>query len=243
MANPVPLDPAIHSSTRVRPSPELSIAANQQVLPVVVHEFAQLSVEFPLVFLKHAETGQFQAVALLGLAEGENLMLQDGKWLGATLPGALQMSPFKLLMLDPNGERVTVGIDPESPMVSETEGEKLFDEAGELTEFMQNRRKGLEEYYQNGQVTRAFVSLLVEKDLLVSQTLNMDIDGEKIKVDGIYLVSEAKLRELSDEDILDLNRRGFLQAIHAHLISLRQANRLARIRVDRKSGGPTILGL
>ena len=243
MANPVPLDPAIHSGLRVRNVPDLSIAREQQVLPVTVHEFTQLAVDCPVVFIKHAETGQFQPVALMGLSQGENLMLQEGTWLGNYIPGPLRMSPFKLMMLDPKGDMLTVGIDAESSLTSDTEGELLFDDSGELSEFMQKKRKSMEEYFQQGQVTQAFVSLLVEKDLLISQTLSMDFDDEKVRVDGIYLVNEKKLRELDDESILDLNRRGFLQAIHAHLVSLRQATRLARIKVENRRGTSSIRGM
>lgn len=244
MANPVLLDPAAHAGLRVRDIPDFTITEGQQILAITVHEFSQVAIDCPIVFIKNAENGQFQPVLLLGLAQGENLMLQGDTWLGNYYPGALRLSPFKLMMLGADSDRVTVGIDTDSKLVNESEGEALFDESGELSEYMQKKRDQLENYFQQGRITQAFCSLLAEKDLLVAQSLTMDIDGVKVRVDGIYLVDEKKMRELSDEEVLDLNHRGFLQALYAHLISLRQASRLARIKVESKrNGGPTIRGL
>ena len=48
---------------------------------------------------------------------------------------------------------------------------------------------------------------------------------------GIYLVDEQKLRELADEVILELQKRGFLSAIYAHLMSQNQVRNLGRIKV------------
>ena len=242
MANPVPLDPSLHSGLRVRNAPDLDLVRGRQVLPVTVHEFAQIALDCPVVFIKNGETGQFQSVALLGLVPGENLMLQGDKWLGNFFPGVLRMSPFKVLIPNPEAEVVTVAIDTDSALVNEAEGEPLFSEDGKLSEFMGKRRDSLHEYMQQGHVTQAFISLLADKDLLVQQNLNMDINDEKIQVDGIYLVSETKLREVGDDTVLELNRRGFLQAIYAHLISLRQATRLARLKVEGASDGPSIRG-
>ena len=99
---------------------------------------------------------------------------------------------------------MTVGIDLDSPLVGQ--GDRLFDEDGKPTAFLEQRRNDLERYYQEGQVTAGFVSLLAEEGLLTSQSLTMDLEGDKGRVDGIYLVDEKKLRELPDDKVLDFNR-------------------------------------
>ena len=40
----------------------------------------------------------------------------------------------------------------------------------------------------------------------------------------------------ADDKVLDFNRRGFLQAIHAHLMSLRQVGRLANLKLAARDG-------
>ena len=69
--------------------------------------------------------------------------------------------------------------------------------------------------------------------MLSAQTLTIEIDGEKRDINGIYLVDEKKLNELSDEDFLDLRKRGFLGPIFSSLTSMHQVNRLARVKAEK----------
>ncbi len=245
MANNVPLDPAQHGNLRARLRPDFAKAEGQQVLPVTVFEFSRAGADCPIVFVKNADTGQFQAVVLLGLTQGENLLLSKGEWLGTYLPEVLRVGPFRLLMPEGGAEAGNLGIELDSPMVSETEGEALFDASGEPTEFLVNCGKMVEDYYKQSQITAGFLSLLVERDLLTMQSLKMDIEGVKVQIDGIYLVDEQKVRELPDEVVVDYHKRGFLQAIHAHQMSLRQTARLAKMKLiaSRGNAGSSIRGL
>jgi hypothetical protein len=243
MAQPVPINVAQHANLKVRNALDLGASSGQQVLPINVPEFSRAGNDCPILFIKNAETGQFQAVMLLGLSREENLIYRDGEWEGTYVPEVLRMGPFKLLVIGQDAELATVGVDMESPLVSETEGEPLFDEQGNATEFMQESRDAIENYHQQGQATRAFLSELVKRDLLIQQSLVMEIEGEKVQIDGIYLVDENKVRELPDDVALDYYRRGFLPAIYAHLMSLGQTSRLARLKVQaQREGGPRILG-
>ncbi len=47
-----------------------------------------------------------------------------------------------------------------------------------------------------------------------------------MRYQGIYIVDEKKLNSLSDEQLLDLIKRGLMPAIYAHLMSLQQVQRL-----------------
>lgn len=240
MAQPVPLNPALHSQLRVRIAPEFENSIGQQVLPITVFEFSRAGNDCPVVFVKNSETGQFQAVMLLGLSRDENLMYRDGQWQGTYVPEVLRMGPFKLIRPNAEADVGAVGLDLDSKLVGEGEGEPLFDAEGKPTEFLQEARKALETYYQQSHATHAFLSLLVQQDLLTQQTLTMDIEGEKVQIEGIYLVDDRKISELPDDVALDYYKRGFLQAAYAHLMSLRQASRLASMKVAIKRS--SILG-
>ena len=232
MTQVVPLNPTAHGKLRVKGQADVQASAGQQILPLVVHEFTQAGNDTPVVFVKDATNEQFQPVQLLGLAQGENLLVDGQRWLGGYIPFILRGAPFRLMKTSPDAEQVTVGIDEDSPLVSEEEGEALFNEDGSPSDYLQQRRDDLQRYVQQGQLTEAFVKRLMELDLLVPQELNLELAGQKSNITGIYLVSEQKLRELDDATTLDLNRRGFLVAIHAHLMSLGQTRRLARLKLD-----------
>ncbi|WP_020401449.1 SapC family protein [Kordiimonas gwangyangensis] len=229
----MPLHPDQHSKLKVREGGEFALLDKEHIVPLVVHEFIPAATDMPIVFVKNSDTGEFQAVAMLGVKPGENLYIEDGKWLGMYVPGLLTQAPFRLVPNAHNQEQLMLAINEESPLVSEDEGEALFNEKGELTEFLERRKRGIEAYFEHTQITQAFVKLLAELDLLAERSLNIDMDDQKINLTGIYFIDEKKLGELSDEKFLDLKKRGFLPVIYAHLMSLNQMRRLGRYRSSR----------
>jgi hypothetical protein len=236
MSTPTPLTPAQHSQTRVHPGLNAARFEAQQVLPVVAREISQAGSEFPVIFIKNPDNDQYQPAVLLGLAKGENLMIKNGQWLGSYVPGILANGPFRLMAVAPDSDDMALGIDESSPLVGGVEGELLFDDEGNVTPYLEERRDTMMRYFEHGQVTRAFSAKLDELGLLVSKELTLDIDGVKTSMGGIYLVDEPKLRELSDESVLDLHKRGYLSAIYAHLMSQNQVRSLARIKVAQDQG-------
>lgn len=230
MSTTVALNPQQHANLRIRDTIDAQRFGTQQVVPVVVQEFGKAGGDCPVVFVKNATAGRFQPVQLVGLAQNENLMLLDEEWLGLYIPGALRLDPLRLAATGRDSGELAVAVDTDSPLVGETEGEALFDEQGQPTAFLSARQQALAEYYEHGQATEAFVARLEELDLLRPQELSIDLRNEQARVGGIYLVDEGRLHELGDEVLLELVRRGYLQAIHSHLMSVQQVRRLARLR-------------
>lgn len=103
------------------------------------------------------------------------------------------------------------------------------------TEYLENRKKALIAHFEQDQASRNILGFLAEKELLTTQTLTVDVAGEKRNINGLYLIDEAKLNELSDEDYLELRKRGLLGPIYGHLASLNQVNRLARTEIMSKA--------
>jgi len=92
------------------------------------------------------------------------------------------------------------------------------------------RLEALVSFIEFSQVTEAFTKYLADKELLVAQTLTVEIKGEKKDINGIYLVDEKKLNSLGDEEFLDLRKRGYLAPIYSFLTSTHQVARLARLK-------------
>ena len=164
---------------------------------------------------------------MLGLEQGKNLFFQDGKWLAHALPLSIQRFPFDVR---PDGEQLGVYIDEKSDLVSETEGEALFTEAGEPTDFLKSRHQMLGDIANSELATSRFIKKLQELDLIEELQLGVQYaSGQQRNVTGLFSVSEKRLNELSDDVMLELRKTGFLGAIYAHLLSISQLNRLVQL--------------
>ena len=228
----VPLHSEGHGKLKVRELGSFEHVKNSHMVPVTAHEFIRLGAEYPIVFVKNSETGQFQAVALMGLKVGENLFVDGDKWLGVFVPGSIRNHPFVLAPSGQNQDQLMVGIIENSPLVNEEEGNALFTEAGEESDYLKAKKETLVNFLESDQMTRAFVNVLVEKELLIPQSLTVNAGEEKINLSGIYIVDEKKLNELSEEDFADFRKRGFLPPLYAQLGSLHQFSKLAKMQAS-----------
>lgn len=222
-----------HKNVKIKQELHIEGTKNQQVLPLLVHEFAKAGSAMPVIFIRPSEEDKkvVQPASLLGLKPEENLFYQDGKWVGEYLPAVVTHHPFAMVPTQGEENRLQMLINESSPLVNDADGDALFD-GEKQTEYLEKRMETLSNYFSSMQVTREFCDFLVEKDLLIEQTLTVEINGEKVQLNGLLLVDEKKLNELSDEEHLVLRKRGFLAPIYAHLGSLHHANRLAKLRAD-----------
>lgn len=232
MSQPVvALHPDVHSQVRLTESRSFQPFAKQHLFPVSVHEFVRASSEFPLVFVKDSETGQFRAVLLTGLVPGENLYA-NAQVSANYLPQAVQNYPL-LLVADPaQPDQFSIGLNTAAANVQLTEGEALFD-AGQETPYLTRRKQQLLQSFEQLQVTAGFIDLLQQHDLLQAQGFQFDLKGQQHQLNGIYIINEARLNQLPAEVFADLRQRGFLPAIYAQLTSLHQLNRLAMLKISQ----------
>lgn len=224
-----------HAHLKISTKKPFAHVEKQHIVPVVVHEFIRVGAELPIVFIKSNDTGTFEAVAMLALSSGDNLMVQDGEWQGNYVPRVLRNYPLALIESNETSEpQLLVAVIESSPMVNTEEGFALFNEDGTDSDFLKARTNALGEAIQQAQMTKMFVKELVEMDLLISQTLSMTLEGKPREINGIYIVNEKKLHELSDEQFIELRKKGLLPGIYAHLMSLQQVQRLGE-RLNKKN--------
>jgi len=75
--------------------------------------------------------------------------------------------------------------------------------------------------------TRELVSVLQELELLESRTLKLShVSGETFVLKDFHAVNEERFLALNDEQVLRLNKAGFLGWVYAHLMSLGNSNLL-----------------
>lgn len=226
--NVQPLNKNVHGKTKLKAQKNFKQVESQHLVPLVVHEFSRASAEFPVVFVKNSDNGTFQPVALFGLKPGENLFTAGEYWGGTYVPAAVTHFPLALVPESQDSDNYMVIIATDNEVVNEEEGQALFEENGDETEYLAKRKEAMASYLEHSHITRMFTKELADKDLLVQQNLEIDLNGEKIAINGLYLVNEKKLNELSDEEYLELRKRGFLGPIFAHLNSMHQVHRLVQ---------------
>jgi hypothetical protein len=132
-----------------------------------------------------------------------------------------------------DSEEVVVLMDEDSELINSIEGDALFDDDGNESELLKTKAKAVVSFIEEANLTRAFLKMLVEMDLITKQDLTVNL-GENAtqQINGIYLVDEKKLNELSDEAFSKLRKNGGLPAIYAHLLSIRQINRIIRKKLE-----------
>jgi hypothetical protein len=95
----------------------------------------------------------------------------------------------------------------------------------------------LGEFQQNIARTKWFMEQLVKHDLLEPRNVRLQKDGKdgqegkSINLNGLFVVSEEKLRALDEKVTHEFLREGVLGWIYAHLLSLVNIDRLAQ-RLD-----------
>ncbi|MGX5200666.1 SapC family protein [Aliikangiella sp. IMCC44632] len=224
-SNVVPLSSKEHANVKLVLNKSFEHIKEQHMAPVIVHEVMSAASELPVVFVKNGDTGQFLLVTLFGLQEKENLLVKDGQWDSPFIPAGLTHYPLSLVPHPEDKQKYSMTIDMASNAISD-EGEAIFNEDGSESEQLATRRQALENYYKCAITTRDFIDTVVKLELLDEQTLSFEVAEQKRSVNGIYVVNEQKLNELTDEQYLDLRKKGYINPIIAHIISLKQAQRL-----------------
>lgn len=231
--NPVALDREQHRNVRLKPLADASFAAQSAAVPVLASEIADCCLEYPIMFMKSA-TG-WVAVAVTGLSGNENLFInQAGAWTGRYVPLSVRRYPFLLAPRD-DGQWV-VSVDQDCPglidvlpsaaedaaSTAQAEGERLFDDTGELTPAMRNTVSLLFDHQKQADATSAWVQRLADARLLTEAQLQISLaDGRRAMLKGGWIVNEAELKTLLDTTVLHWFRSGDLALLYSHLLSLR----------------------
>jgi hypothetical protein len=168
------------------------------------------------------------SVALLGFRQNENLYTEaSGKWDARYIPAYVRRYPF--IFSEVNPEQLVLCVDEEcSGFNTAGEGEPLFDAEGNASSFVNNIVQFMQGYQVDFLRTRSFIEHLQQLDLLKESTAQVTLNtGEEFVINGIWMVDEAKLAALSDENQLQLAKSGELARIYAHLFSLSNLNYFA----------------
>ncbi len=221
----VPLNSQRHRNVRLCDGIDVStsLAANHAWLGL---DEVQLAVcDYPVAFLKDAQTGQFVLMALFGFDPQQNCFVHGNSWHATFVPRSILLRPLALV-----GAPLTLALDEASPLVQGQSGKRLFDPAGLETDFLTNIRAGVSTMLETFQAAHRFAKACSAHGLIKPLLLDLtDIQGGSRRIEGLYQISQTALQELAEADVLALHRDGFLQTIYAMIHSLGQINRLQQL--------------
>jgi len=239
MSNPVLLDNVTHKDLRVITRHGEAFGDNVNRVLVFPTEYGDVQREYPILLRKDSDSGEYQSVALLGFASGENLFLQDGCWNASYIPGIIARGPFLIgfQQREADGEQQrepVIHVDLDSPRVSEVEGQPVFLAHGGNSPFLERVAAVLRGINDGISVGRAMFAAFESLDLIEPVNIQVEIhQGEKYDLRGFYTISEEKLSRLDGASLEKLNRAGFLQGAFLLIASLNNVKKLIEMKRRR----------
>lgn len=215
----------------VRPDQPWAFARTRMIAGLVAPELAEAGKSFPIAFSRNGD--RVNVLCLLGLGDRNLFIDEQGRWIGAYIPAVLRAWPFSLVQ---QGEQRVIGLDDESDAFSRTEGDPLFDEAGEPSERLQKTVKFLQTFSDQEQVMTRAVTALDKAGLLVPWDLAVKRgDGSGLNISGLLQVDRAAFEALPDDAFLTLRREGALPLVYAHVFSQRNVSQLETLAKRREA--------
>ena len=212
-----------------------AFAHNLNSIPISYTEFALVAREYPIIFTSAGDTRSFAPVAVLGMAAGENLYNNNGKWTGNVyVPAYVRRFPFCMtkVTLD-KVEQQNRLICVEKSHIDERAGEAMFDAKGQPLEKWKEIERLLTEYEVDLERSREMCGILSDYGLLEPFTMQAKFNtgGDPIHLTGMHRVAEGKIEHLNASQLKNLVKKGILARVYAHLLSLDNFAKL----LDRKA--------
>lgn len=195
-------------------------------------EFAELQREYPIFFRADPDSGEYHAVALLGLGQHENLFVQDGRWNAGYLPGMVAKGPFLIGFQEQwiDGalrQEPVIHVDLDDPRISVSEGEPVFLPQGGNSPYLDHVAgvlRGIRDGVEGGRpMFAAFAALgLIQP---VKLELQLD-DSHRVALDGLHGIDRARLAALDASALHRLHQAGYLEGAYLVLASQHNLRRL-----------------
>ena len=194
------------------------------IIPLLIHETGLALKSYPLVFLPGNDKAPPTLAAMVGIGDNINRFVDDaGQWrAGAYIPAWVRRYPF--LAVSPDGKQDPVlALDPSADVLKQKGGEPLM-KNGQPSE----RLKGIvafnQEFAAIAERTNAIVSALQAAGVLEEGSLKFAPPGtppeQAQEIKGFLIVSEQKLRALSEESVLKLHKADAFGLAYAQMLSM-----------------------
>jgi len=235
MTNFVSLNYEKHRNLKIKTGFGKDFGDSGSIVEVVPQEFRNVATNYPIVLTQFEDGGRFTACALLGLDLGENLFIVGDEWEATYIPLHIQRGPFRIGLQQQEGsddQNMVISFDIDSELVNESDGELMFEDDGSPSPYLKKMNGILSRLVAGTEAAEIFAAALEKFDLVKPMDISIEFaEGKVGKVQGLHSIDEEKLRELSGDDLKELNDNGVLMLAHIIIASRAQMDRL----IDRKS--------
>lgn len=182
-------------------------------------EFVHAARDYAIAFVRGADQAMLP-VAITGVPGGKNVFVDaEGQWDARYLPAYVRRYPFVFAQTGP--DQLTVCFDEACPALNDTEGAPLFEDNGEPAPALQQVLALMTDYQAHSQLTQGFMQRLEASGLLMEATAKADLtDGRSMQLNGLWVVDEARLKDLPEATLKAWCASGELGLVYAHLMSL-----------------------
>lgn len=232
----VPVNSQRHKDWSIEKTKDFAFAREVNSVPLMAVEFPSAMADYVIVF---AGDQAVVPVVLLGLRDAENLYLTEGQgWNAKYIPAFVRRYPF-VFSNGPKGGTFTLCVDEEYPGCNqEGRGDRLFDDAGQRTKYLENMLEFVSKFQEHGLRTQAFCNKLKELNLLDPMQAEFTSNtGKKLRLKGFMAVNKDRLKDLKGEQFVELAKNGGLELIYLHLQSMRNLGALGT-----RAGAKTLFG-
>jgi hypothetical protein len=215
----IPVSKELHGSLSIDTKQDYSFASQVNSVPLTATEFPNAARDYVIVFAGQ-ETPM--PAAILGVQQDQNIFISDdGRWEGRYIPAFVRRYPF-VFSTNEDKSTFTLCIDKEFQGLNEDDrGEKLFDEEGEKTSYLDKMLNFLSEYQVQFQRTQTFCEKLKELDLLESMQAHISLPGgSQQSLTGFQVINRDRLKALDGDKLAELAKTDELELAYLHLQSL-----------------------
>lgn len=232
----VPVSRQAHGDLSVKVGSDFSFARHVNSVPLMAAEFAHAAAEYTVVFAGQGE--DIIPVVLLGVRDNENLFIdENGGWTGKYVPAFLRRYPFVFSSED-DGANFTLCVDEEFDGCNRKgRGERLFDNDGERTQYLESVLGFLQAYQVQFQRTRGLAKRLNDLGLFEAMQARFTLRNKQVlTLSGFLAVNRERLKALTGDQLAELQAYDDLELIYLHLHSMRHLTSTAE-RVGAAGAG------
>ena len=202
-------------------------------------EFTQAARDYPIVFASGDGGQTFAPVAVLGLADKQNLYINAaaGWEPSAYVPAFVRRYPFCISKLYVDGKPRSERIVCVAKVHLNEQGVALFEESGAPTSQWASIEKLLIEYEKDLDLTAQMCATFAKLGLFSPfQFQVIESAAPGLTLEGMFRIDEAKLLALKPLSLKALVTRGLMGRIYAHFQSLENFARIYQRAVAKQAG-------